>query len=162
MVFLCLAGNSIQLVPDGTIFIHIALILLMVFILNKTLFKPINHILAERERRTRGRSEEAEGILRRVDANMSRYEKSLREARADSYRLLEQERGGAMLERQSKLDAVREEVGRSIAVEKESIQTQVDDAKATLTDEAQLVAAGVSAQILGRPVGGTIQPGSRN
>ena len=162
MVFLCLAGNSIQLVPDGTILIHIALILLMVFILNKTLFKPINHILEQRERRTRGRSEEAEGILRRVDESMSRYEKSLREARAESYRLLEQERGAAMLERQHKLNAVREEVDGLIEGEKSAIQTQVQDAKTTLTDEAQRVAASVSAQILGRPVSDIFQPGARN
>lgn len=161
MVFLCLAGNSIQLVPDGTILIHIALILLMVFVLNRTLFKPINRILEERERRTRGRSDEAEGISRRVDESMARYEKSLREARAQGYRTLEQQRAQAMLERQGKIDAVREEVGRLIEGEKVAIQTQVGEAKRTLTEEAQRVAASVSTHILGRPVGGTSQPGSR-
>lgn len=156
MVFLCLAGNSIQLVPDGTILIHIALILLMVFVLNKTLFKPINRILEERERRTRGRSDEASEISRRVDESMARYESSLRAARTESYRVLEQQRAGALLERQSKLDAVREEASRLIEGEKEAIHTQVEEAKQTLTEEAQRVAASVSTHILGRPVGGTI------
>ena len=54
MVFLALAENSIQLVPDGTIFLHIALILLMIWVLNRTLFKPVNRILETRERMTGG------------------------------------------------------------------------------------------------------------
>ncbi len=62
MIFLAFAENSIQLVPDGTLFLHIAIILVMVFVLNHTLFKPINRILEERERRTRGRTGEAREI----------------------------------------------------------------------------------------------------
>ena len=49
-------AESIQLVPDGTIVLHIAIIITMVFVLNKILFKPINSVLEERESRTRGRS----------------------------------------------------------------------------------------------------------
>jgi F0F1-type ATP synthase membrane subunit b/b' len=48
MTFVAFAENSIQLVPDGTLFLHIIIILLMVFVLNATLFKPINRILEER------------------------------------------------------------------------------------------------------------------
>ena len=47
-----LAENSIQLVPDGTLILHVLIILVMVYVLNATLFKPINQILAARERRT--------------------------------------------------------------------------------------------------------------
>ena len=63
MTFLAFAENSIQLVPDGTLILHIVIILVMVFVLNATLFKPINRILEEREKRTRGRSGEAQDIL---------------------------------------------------------------------------------------------------
>jgi len=41
------AENSIQLVPDGTLLLHILIILVMVYVLNATLFKPINQILAK-------------------------------------------------------------------------------------------------------------------
>jgi len=36
-----LAENSIQLVPDGTLILHVLIILVMVYVLNATLFKPI-------------------------------------------------------------------------------------------------------------------------
>ena len=60
------AENSIQLVPDGTLFLHVLIILVMVYVLNATLFKPINRILEAREKRTRGRLTEAEEILSNV------------------------------------------------------------------------------------------------
>lgn len=81
MPFLAFA-ESIQLVPDGTIFLHIAIILLMIFILNRTLFRPVNRVLEEREQHTVGRSGEARGVLQRVEESLNRYERTLREARA--------------------------------------------------------------------------------
>src|SRR5947209_1129969 len=53
------AENSIQLVPDGTLLLHVLIILVMVYVLNATLFRPINRILEARDKRTRGRLTEA-------------------------------------------------------------------------------------------------------
>lgn len=152
MTLLGFAENSIQLVPDGTIFFHIALILVMVFVLNATLFRPINRILAERERRTRGRSSEARDTLRSVEEKMSNYERALREARAEGYRRMEEERAAAMLARQSSLDAVRAEITGSISEQKDSLRAQAEQARAALNRDAQSIAAEISSHILHRPV----------
>ena len=40
-VILGFAEDSIQLVPDGTLVLHVIIILVMVYVLNATLFKPI-------------------------------------------------------------------------------------------------------------------------
>lgn len=146
-------AESIQLVPDGTLFIHIAIILLMVFILNRTLFRPFNRVLEERGRRTHGRSDEAKKTTEQVEESLLRYERSLREARVESYHLMERQRAEAMAERQGQIALVREEVSGSIEEEKRSISEQTAQARATLEGEARRVAASVSAQILGRPVG---------
>lgn len=152
MIFLAFAENSIQLVPDGTLFLHIAIILLMVFVLNNTLYKPINRILEERERRTRGRSGEARGILQRVDEAAAKYERSLRDARAEGYRLMERERAEAMSERQAKLNALREEVTQNIEEEKSLIRAQSEEARRTLASDAQNIAIEIGSQILHRPI----------
>jgi F-type H+-transporting ATPase subunit b len=157
MTFVAFAENSIQLVPDGTLFLHIGIILLMVFVLNATLFKPINRILEERERRTRGRSGEAHDILQRVEEKVIQYERTLREARAEGYRLMEHERDTAMNERQSRLNAVREEINHSVAQEKETIHGQVEEARATLEQEARRLAADIGAQILHRPISESVK-----
>ena len=154
MILLGFAENPI-LVPDGTLLLHIAIILVMVFVLNATLFKPINRILEERERRTRGRSGEAREIIKEVEEKLAAYERTLREARSEGYRLMEQERAEAMSERQTKLEVLREEVSRSIEEEKNSIRAQVEDARAYLAREAGSIATEISAQILHRPVSGS-------
>lgn len=151
MPFLAFA-ESIQLVPDGTLFVHIAIILVMIFILNRTLFKPVNRVLEEREHRTVGRSGEARGVLQRVEESLSRYERTLREARAESYRLMEREQAEATGARQQKIGLVKQEVGDLIEGQKREIKAQAEEARATLEGEARRVAASVSAQILGRSV----------
>ncbi len=151
-VFLSFA-ESIQLVPDGTIFIHIAIILLMVFILNRTLFRPVNRVLEERGRRTHGRSDEAKKTIERVHESALRYDRMLREARVESYHTMERQRAEAMNERQQQLAVVREEVTNGIEQEKRAIGEQAAEARAALEGEARRVAASVSAQILGRSVG---------
>ena len=51
---------QIQLVPDGTLLLHLLIVVVMVFIVNRTLLKPINRILAEREKQIAGRLNEAQ------------------------------------------------------------------------------------------------------
>lgn len=159
MIFLAFAENSIQLVPDGTLFLHIILILVMVFVLNATLFKPINRILEEREKRTGGRSHEARDILQRVEEKTVNYERTLREARAEGYRLMEQVRAEAMQERQLALNNVREEVSRLVLEQKEAIRAQVEDARNRLASDARLIAVEIGSRILHRPLSDTAVSG---
>ncbi len=148
-MFLALAEN-IQLVPDGTLFLHISLIILMVFVLNITLFRPINKVLEERERRTRGRSGEAQDILGRVEAGLKRYETSLREARLEGYHLLEAQRAEALSARQARLGELREDLRGQVEEQKDSIRTQAEAAREALVGDAQRLAAEISNQVLRR------------
>src|SRR6266478_2762992 len=146
------AENSIQLVPDGTLILHVIIILVMVYVLNATLFKPINQILASREKRTRGRLTEAEEIMESVTENMSQYERSLRQTRGEAYALTEAQRAEAMKERQQKLNEMREQLAGSIAHGKEAIQQQADEARAILEIESRRIAVEIGSRVLSRPV----------
>lgn len=150
MVFLAFAENSIQLVPDGSIFLHIALILLMIWFLNRTLFKPINRILAERDKQTGGRTGEAAGILQDADAKLTAYEQSLRESRAAGYSVIEQTRMQALSARQNQIDLVKAEIAEMVAHEKSVLQNQVTTAQTQLQTDAKVLAERISASILQR------------
>jgi F-type H+-transporting ATPase subunit b len=150
MIFLGFAESSIQLVPDGTLLLHIAIILLMIYVLNATMFKPINRILEEREKRTKGRSGEAHEILSRVEEGLSRYERTLREARAEGYRLMEQERATAMADRQARLNSVRAEIEALLGEQKEAIRQQTEEARTVLQKESRRLAAEIGAHVLHR------------
>ena len=147
-----LAENSIQLVPDGTLILHVLIILVMVYVLNATLFKPINQILAARERRTKGRLSEAQEILKNVSEQLANYERQLRQARGKAYAFSESERGAAMQERQNKLNEMRVHLAESIAQQKEAIQKQADEARETLEADSRRLAREISARVLNRPL----------
>jgi F-type H+-transporting ATPase subunit b len=143
-------AESIQLVPDGTLVLHIAIIITMVFVLNRFLFRPVGRVLKERESRTRGRTGEAREIIHRVKESLSRYENSLRQARAEGYGLLEQQQSAAYGERQRKIAVVRQEVEEQIEQQKSEIRAQAERARETLRDEAERVAVNISSQLLRR------------
>jgi F0F1-type ATP synthase membrane subunit b/b' len=68
-----LAETSIQLVPDGTLLLHLLMVAVMVFVLNRTLLKPINRILSEREKQITGRLKEAEALSAESEEKRHRY-----------------------------------------------------------------------------------------
>ena len=143
-------AESIQLIPDGTILIHIVIIISMVFVLNRLLFKPVLRTLSDREARTHGRSDEARETIRKVGESLSRYENSLRQARAEGYGLLERQQSEANGERQRRIAEVRREVEEQIRQEKSEIQAQAESARATLLGEAERVANEIKVQVLRR------------
>ena len=146
------AENSIQLVPDGTLLLHVLIILVMVYVLNATLFRPINLILANREKRTRGRLTEAQEIMGNVSNKLAEYERALRAARTEAYALSERERGTAMQDRQRELDEMRAKLAASISSEKKAIQSQAEAARVTLEADARRIAVEIGSRVLSRPI----------
>ncbi|HMG75656.1 MAG TPA: ATP synthase F0 subunit B [Pyrinomonadaceae bacterium] len=149
------AENSIQLVPDGTLLLHVLIILAMVYVLNATLFRPINLILANREKRTRGRLTEAQEIMGNVSERLAEYERALRAARTEAYALSERERGKAMQDRQRELDEMRAKLAASISSEKKAIQSQAEAARVTLEADARRIAVEIGSRVLSRPITNT-------
>ncbi len=152
MPLLGFVEGAIQLVPDGTLLVHLALIIVMVALLNATLLKPINRILEERERLTRGRLSEAQRTLLTVNEKLSEYERRLREARAEGYALMERERAVISEERQRKLAEVKSEAARLISTEKEKLKIEGAQVKSKLAVDARTIALEIGRQILGRPI----------
>ena len=154
MPLLGFAEGSIQLVPDGTLLFHLALIIAMVALLNATLLKPINRILEERQRLTKGRLSDAQQTLLTVNEKLFEYERRLREARAEGYALMEQERAVISEDRQRKLVEVKSEVARLLSDQKEKLKIEGAQVKSKLAVDARAIALEIGRQILGRPIAG--------
>jgi|SRR5687768_4335621 len=147
MVLLAFA-ESIQLFPDGTILIHIALILLMIWVLNRTFFRPINRIIQSREQHKGGRGGEAEAILRDVTEKQAKYNQQLLEARSEGYELIEKERNVAIESRAAKIAEAKSSTATSLASEKRQVQDQASEARTILAKEAEVMAEKISSNIL--------------
>jgi F-type H+-transporting ATPase subunit b len=146
-----LAEASIQLVPDGTLLLHLAMVGIMVFILNRTLLKPINKILAERERQVEGRIKEAQLLAAETDEKLKQYNSTLREARAEGYRLLEKERAAALKEKDEQVRRYREQVSKTVAAQLETTRQQEQKVREELESQAATIGDLISSQILRRP-----------
>lgn len=142
------AGPTVQLLPDGSMLIHIALILLMIYILNRTFFRPINRVIESRVKNKGGRFTEAEEILKQVSQKQAQYDAAMLKARSDGYELIEKERSAALQKREAELSRVKEEVAQKISKEKEEINRQTAEARAAIAQEAEKMAEKISKNLL--------------
>ena len=146
-----LAETSIQLVPDGTLLLHLFMIALMVFILNRTLLKPINQILAEREKQITGRLREAEALAAETQEKLRKYNDTLHEARVDGYRLLDKERAEGLKQREERVRQSREQLSKEVSAQIDATRNQEEMVKRELDAQAASMSDLISSQILRRP-----------
>lgn len=141
-------AESIQLFPDGTIFIHIGIILLMIWVLNRTFYKPINRIIQAREKNKGGRSSEAESILSDVGEKESRYTNELLDARSKGYELIEKEQKKAVAAREQKLADAKTETAGMFESGKAKLEKEAAEARAAIDTDAEKIADQIAANIL--------------
>lgn len=153
-MLLAFSGPTIQLVPDGTLLFHLLLIIVMVAVVNATLLRPINRILEERDRKTKGRLSEAEGVMLKVEQELREYETRLRAARSEGYSLMERERQMLAGERERRLAELRAQISRHLLDERQRLGTETEQAKVALERDARSLAVEISQQILHRAVTG--------
>ncbi len=147
---LALAESVLSL--DGSFLFVFISILILIYVLNRTLFKPINQILEERERLGAGRMSEARQLLVEYEQRLKRYEDQIRAARSEAYQHLEAQRREAGLARQRMIAEVKAETAAQIDAAKQEIGHQATAAKQNLENEARAMAATISSHILHRPV----------
>jgi F-type H+-transporting ATPase subunit b len=147
-MYLLAFAETIQLFPDGTLFLHIGILLFMIWVLNRTLYKPINRVLEARERNKGGHSSEAEAILSQVEEKETRYNKEMLDARSRGYETIENERKKAIAAREKKLADVKTEIATSFDAGKAEIEKQSADARKSIGTEAEKMADSIAAGIL--------------
>lgn len=143
-----LAFAGIQLFPDGTLFIHIALILIMIWVLNRTFFKPINRVLASRDKNKFGPGGEAEKILNDAIEKEAKLNKEMLSARSEGYELIEKQRAAAVEARAKKLADAKAESASKFAAEKQTLAEQTEAARAVIATEADVLAERIAGNIL--------------
>ena len=142
---------SIQLVPDGTLLLHLFFVVVMVVVLNRTLLKPINRILSEREKQITGRLREAEALAAESQQKLKKYDDTLRDARTAGYKLLEKERAEGLKDKEQKLRQSRDELSKQVAAQVEQIRKQEQTVKGELDGQAAAIGNLISSQVLRRP-----------
>jgi F-type H+-transporting ATPase subunit b len=121
---------------DGTLILQIANFLVLLFILNLILFKPIRKILSQREEEMNSRRKTIDDYEGRAEKSEKDIEEGKVHARKEGYSAkealknqgLQEEKGilqeaGASVEQ--KLDAARKEIEAKVAAAKEALEGQL-------------------------------------
>jgi len=145
-------GGTDIIKPDGSLVVIFILFILFVFVMNRLLFRPIGRVLDQRERKTEGARHEARASIRVYQGKVADYEFSIKQTRAETYRLLQQAREKALAERARLLDEARQSASQEIGAAKFELERQVAAARAVLERDARQIAADISRNVLGRPV----------
>ena len=140
--------GSIQLFPDGTIFIHIALILLMIWVLNRTYFRPVSKVIESREKFKDVQGGEAGSIQNEALEKEAAYNRELLEARSQGYGYVEKEHAKLLRARDKKLAETKAEISERVSGEKRELERQTDEAKASIGADAEANADQIAATLL--------------
>lgn len=148
---LLLLAENILAIDGSFLFVFIS-ILLLVFILNATLFRPINKVLEDREKMSGGTSHEARDLIKEYEKKVMLYEDGIRNARHEAYQYAESQRHEALAVRQDLIAEAKANATAQLEAAKQEIANQAATARVGLEKEAMAMAAKVSTSILHRPV----------
>ncbi len=137
---------------NATLLIQLANFLLLMFLLNRLLFRPMFRILEERRERTEGRKRLAERTTAEAESLWDDYQKKLQEAKADADRtrvaLVRQAEG----ERQKMVDLAAAQAEKTVAEIRARVRADAEKAREALRGETEKLADSMAERILGRSV----------
>jgi F-type H+-transporting ATPase subunit b len=137
--------------------VPVALIVLIFYVVFRFLFfKPLLHVMAEREARTLGAQKAAEAAQAAAAEKTKQYEEAARHAKAQVYAEQEAERKKTLDERAAFLKDARSKASEEVSRAKENVAAQLGSAKKEIEKSVPELAAEIARQVLRVPAG----PGS--
>lgn len=146
-----LAAESNLLTPDWSLFVTVGVFLVVAYLLNVLVFRPVLAVLEERARLTGG----VRRMLGDYDQRLAEYEAALRAARVEAAQLIAERRAAALQRRTQMIEDAKQAAAAEAAAAAQALNTQVVAVKATLARDAEQLAASIAGAILGRRIGVT-------
>jgi F0F1-type ATP synthase membrane subunit b/b' len=140
-----------QLAPDYTIFIQVALFIIFWMVFKALVVAPTTQVLEERRRRTVQAGEDAEALAAAAAGDRARYDQRLLEQRHAMAKEAEAARHAAITSSNEEIAAARARIGLDLAHRREAVARQVDEARRALAHEAEQVAGEMLARVARSP-----------
>jgi len=135
---------------DWTLFVQIVNVLVLVFLLNQVLFRPIRNSLKERQAKIAGYEGEIDALTVKSQGLLNEVKESLTQARRDGLSRREALRQEGSQAEASLLEKVKQEVEAEWARVEQQIKADMAKARETLSAQAESFAHLLAAKILGR------------
>ena len=135
-----------------TIVIQVVQFLILVFILNRILFRPISQAIEERDGKIDAWEEKTRTLQETVRTKIESYEKELGEVRARAQEEQQQLSNELKEREKEKVGAVFEEAAQMVASTKQALQEETKRLGQELRRQAEEMAQMVAEKVLGRKV----------
>lgn len=135
---------------DWTLGLQIFNFLLLLYILNTVLYRPLRAVLAKRKETIEGDHGHARGLQQQIDEKMTSYQERLQAARVKGNEERTMLRAAASQEEAEILGAARQVATEKLQQLKVRVAAEADSARTALRTDVDAIATQVASRILGR------------
>lgn len=135
---------------DGSLFIQIINFILLIWVLNMVLYRPIRNILAQRRNKVDRLGQDIETSLSDATAKKDAFAEGMKAARAKGIQAKDALIEEAGLEEKSMIEEIMKKAQADLADVRAKITADVDDVKSALEKEVDSFADDICKKILGR------------
>jgi F-type H+-transporting ATPase subunit b len=136
--------------PSLGVFWVIIIVLLLAFVLDRGLFRPIGRVMRERETAIRSAQEMAQASAARAREAAAEFERRTKAAQAEVYHEMDENRRLANDQRAAIMAQTRQDVDAQVADASARLKAQASEARAQLEKEADALGEAIVERVLDR------------
>lgn len=145
-------AGGITVIPDWTLFVQIANFLLIIWVLNIVLFRPIRKILIQRKEKVTSLEQNVEASDKEAKEKNEAFDSGIRDARAKGLNEKSVLLNEAADEEREIVDKINQKAQADLAEVREKIAKDAEAVRASLQKEIDTFASAIGEKILGRAV----------
>lgn len=135
---------------DYTLWIQMANFLILMFLLNALLYKPILGIMDKRKKQLQDTDEEIKRLNQSVEERMAAYEEKLRQAKMDAVEKKQEIVKEGAEQAKIFIDAAKSEIPGMMEKFHAEMNKEVEEARHILTNQSQKISVEIAEKLLGR------------
>ncbi|HEX7416283.1 MAG TPA: ATP synthase F0 subunit B [Smithellaceae bacterium] len=142
----------VSVIPDYTLLIQIVTFLILIYILNLLLYKPILAIIDRRKKQLEELENEIKLFKESVDKRVAEYEEKLKQAKANATELKKEIIKEGDNQAKSIVDAVRNEIPLMTQEFQQKMDKEIQAARQILESQSRKLSLEIAEKVLGRSV----------
>ena len=140
----------ITVIPDISLVYQMINFLILLFVLNMVLYKPIRNVIKERRVKVDGLASGADKAVADLDAQKDAYKDGLKQARAEGLKKKEAFIEEASAEEKEIIEQINKKAQANFAAIKQQVAEETEQARKALEAEVDAYAKAIGEKILGR------------
>lgn len=142
----------VTVIPDFTLLVQMVIFLVLVFILNVLLYKPILSIIDRRKKQLEESENEIKLFNESAEKRVSEYEEKLKQAKLKASEQKKEIIQEGVNQAKNIVDAVRNEIPVIAREFQQKMDKEIEKAKSVLDGRYKDLSLEIARKILGRPV----------